>query len=384
MCFVPVNSDAPMYHYPLMTVGLIATNIVTFVATEWGFGPLAKEWILAFGPGYEPTQWLTCNFVHFGPVHLLFNMVFLLAFGMIIEGKVGWWKFLLLYLGAGVGGGIIMQWWMQNSAGAPFGIGGASLAVSALMGICLIWSPLNDLQCVMFWWNRTIEFDVPVVWFSGLCIVKEFFISSAGQFQMGSAFAHTIGAVIGLGAGVAMLKHKIVDCEEWDVFSVAKGRHQKSYFARYRRSESTETQQSETTAEQKRHDAEEFREAWASHDWLTTWKVYERSTSRSRRSLASADKLIRIANGLYRRHLYAEAADAFYAVLEQPLEPKPEVRLKLAAILTEIQRRPKAALRVLRPLQNGHLPARLSQKLRQIKSLATRMVDEGCMEIASH
>ena len=57
MCLVPVNSDAPMYHYPLMTVGLIATNIVTFVAPEWGFGPLAKEWILAFGPGYEPAQW---------------------------------------------------------------------------------------------------------------------------------------------------------------------------------------------------------------------------------------------------------------------------------------------------------------------------------------
>jgi membrane associated rhomboid family serine protease len=384
MCLVPVNSDAPMYHYPLMTVGLIATNIVTFVATEWGFGPLAKEWILEFGPGYEPSQWLTYSFVHFGPMHLLFNMVFLWAFGMIIEGKIGWWKFLTLYLAVGVGGGIIMQWWMQNSVGAPFGIGGASVAVFALMGICLIWSPLNDLQCVMVWWNRTIEFDVPVVWFSGLCIVKELFVSGAGQFQMGSAFAHTVGAAIGLGAGVAMLKHKLVNCEEWDVFSVAKGRHQKSYFARFRRSESPATEQSEAIAEQQRNDAEDLRAALASQDWLSAWKTYERNPNRARKLLASSDKLCRIANGLYRFHLYAKAADAFYAVLEQPADPKPEIRLKLAAILTEIQQRPKAALRVLRPLRNDQLPGRLSEKLKQIKRMATRMIDEGCMEIASH
>ena len=384
MCFVPVNSDAPMYHYPLMTVGLIATNIVTFVATDWGFGPLAKEWILAFGPGYEPVQWLMYNFVHLGPVHLLFNMVFLWAFGMIIEGKIGWWKFLLLYLGVGVGGGIIMQWWMQNSVGPPFGGAGASVAVFALMGICLIWSPLNDLQCVMFWWNRTVEFDVPVVWFSGLCIVKEFFISSAGQFQMGSAFAHSIGAAIGLGVGLVMLKHKLVNCEEWDVFSVAKGHHQKGYFARYRRPEPSVAEQSKEIDEQQHSDAETFREACAAKEWLTAWKVYERSTNRSRKSLAATDRLYRIANELYRCHLYSEAADAYYAVLEQPIEANPEVRLKLAAILTEVQQRPKAALRVLKPLRTNQLSSRLSVKLNQIKRLATRMIDEGCMEIASH
>lgn len=382
MCLVPVNSDAPMYHYPLMTVGLIATNIVTFVATDWGFGPLARDWILAFGPGYEPLQWLMYNFVHFGPVHLVANLIFLWAFGMIIEGKIGWWKFLLLYVGVGICGGIFMQWWMQNSMGPPFGIGGASVAVFALMGICLIWSPLNDLQCVMVWWNRTIEFDVPVVWFSSLCIVKELFVSGVGQFQMGSAFAHTVGAVIGLGVGVTMLKHKLVKCEEWDVFSVSKGRHQKSYFARYRRSESDVAETSADSDDQQRNAPEELRAAFESEDWLTAWKIYESNSNRARRSLVSPGELCRIANGLYRRHLYVQAADAYYAVLEQPTEAKPEVRLKLAAILTEIQQRPKAALRVLRPLRNNHLPARLSQKMRQIKTLATRMVDEGCMEIA--
>lgn len=383
MCFVPVDSDAPMYHYPVMTVGLIATSIVTFVATDWGFGPLARDWILAFGPGYEPVQWLMYNFVHLGPVHLVANMIFLWAFGMIIEGKIGWWKFLLLYLGLGICGGIFMQWWMQNSVGPPFGIGGASVAVFALLGICLIWSPLNDLQCVMVWWNRTIEFDVPVVWFSGLCIVKEFFISSASQFQMGSAFAHTIGAAVGVGVGLVMLKHKLVDCEEWDVFSVSRGHHQKGYFARYRRPEPSAAQQSKEIAEQQHNDAETLREACAAKDWLTAWKVYERSTNRSRKLLASPEGLCRIANGLYRCHLYSEAADAFFAVLKQPDDPKPETRLKLAAILTEVQQRPKAALRVLKPLKTNQLPDRLSDKLSQIKRLATHMIDEGCMEIAS-
>lgn len=384
MCLIPVDSDAPMYHYPLVTVGLIATNIVTFVATDWGTGPLADEWVLAFGPGYEPLQWLTYSFVHYGPLHLIANMVFLWSFGMITEGKLGWWKFLSLYLAIGVTGGVILQWWMQNAVGPPFGGAGASVVVFALMGVCLIWSPLNDLNCVMIWWNRTIEFEIPVVWFSGLCILKEMYVTGAGQFQMGSAFGHTVGAVIGLGSGVALMKRNLVDCEGWDVFSVSKGSHNRSYFERFRRAAPDTTESQVADVDQQNNAAEELQTAVANRDWLSAWQSYRRFTSRSRRSAISSNQLCRIADGLYLQHLYNEAAEAFYTILDKHTEPKPEIRLKLAAILTEVQRRPKAALRVLQPLTQRDLPTRLSCKHKQITKLATRMVNEGCLEIVSH
>lgn len=383
MCFIPVDSDAPIYHYPLTTVGLIATNIVTFVATDWGFGRMADEWILSFGHGYDFQQWLTYSFVHFGPLHLVGNMVGLWAFGMIIEGKIGFWKFLLLYLAIGVTGGAVLQWWMQNAVGPPIGCGGASLVIFALMGICLIWSPLNDLQCVMIWWNRTVEFDMPVVWFSGLCIAKEMFLTGAGEFQMGSAFGHSLGAVIGLVAGVGLLKHKLVDCEGWDVFTVSKGAHNKGYFERYRRPAPEGDAETVSVEDQQRANKKELRSALHDHDWLSAWQSYVRCVPRTRQSIVSLKQLGMIANGLYRQHLYNEAADAFFAVLERSTEPDPEVRLKLAAILTEVQHRPKAALRVLHPLEHHRLPARLSEKRKQIGRLATRMIDEGCLEIAS-
>ncbi|MCH7591138.1 rhomboid family intramembrane serine protease, partial [PVC group bacterium] len=41
------------------------------------------------------------NFVHFGEAHLVANMFFLWVFGLVVEGKTGWWKYLLIYFGIG-------------------------------------------------------------------------------------------------------------------------------------------------------------------------------------------------------------------------------------------------------------------------------------------
>lgn len=383
MCLIPVNSDAPMYHYPVTTLGLIAATIASFAATTLGVGPPAEALILEFGRGYQPTQWLTYSFVHSGPTHLIANLIFLWSFGMVIEGKLGWWKFLLLYAAIGVSGGAILQWWMQNSVGPPFGGAGASLAIFGLMGICLIWSPLNNLQCVMVWWYRVIDVEIPIVWFSGLYIAKEIFISTTDQFQMSGAFGHSVGATIGLCIGVSMLKNKLVDCEGWDVFSVSKGSHIVSYFEKYRRPAQDADNEPDATLDQQQNSPHELQEALAKRDWFSAWQAYRRSNE-SQRTLVSPKQLCEIAEGLYRRRTYDLAAEAFHEVLEQPDEPPPEIRLKYAAVLTEIQKRPKAALRVLRPLRSRTLPGRLSNKRKQITRTATRMIDEGCMEIADH
>lgn len=100
---IPLGTDAPIYHYPFVTVALIVANVIAFASTGAGMNmDSAQQYVLSHGDGLQPTQWVTSNFIHGGFGHLIGNMIFLWGFGLLVEGKLGWWKFLLVYLGIGV------------------------------------------------------------------------------------------------------------------------------------------------------------------------------------------------------------------------------------------------------------------------------------------
>lgn len=44
---------------------------------------------------------------------------------------------------------------------------------------------------------------------------------------MGSAMGHLIGAFWGFGIGIALLKLRMVDCENWDLFAIWNGTYRK-------------------------------------------------------------------------------------------------------------------------------------------------------------
>src|SRR5687767_7090689 len=98
---IPFRTDAPIYHWPFATVSLIVINTLIALAVAAGTFPEPEEWILRHGE-FNPLQWFTSNFIHGGIFHVLGNMFFLWGFGLVVEGKLGWWKFLILYLGLGV------------------------------------------------------------------------------------------------------------------------------------------------------------------------------------------------------------------------------------------------------------------------------------------
>lgn len=98
----PINTDAPINYFPAGTITLIVINVVVFILTGLSWRPdLADPWILWFGE-IMPHQWLTAFFMHGSFMHLIGNMIFLWAFGLVVEGKLGWWRFIPLYLLLGV------------------------------------------------------------------------------------------------------------------------------------------------------------------------------------------------------------------------------------------------------------------------------------------
>jgi membrane associated rhomboid family serine protease/Flp pilus assembly protein TadD len=94
---------------------------------HWGgnFGPLTL--------GGEPWRLVTYMFLHYGLIHIGFNMWCLWDLGALAESLYGDWTFAFVYLACGLGGGICSLWWHPGSvsagaSGAIFGLAGALLA----------------------------------------------------------------------------------------------------------------------------------------------------------------------------------------------------------------------------------------------------------------
>lgn len=125
------------------TYALIAANLLVFAATlvagaGWfsNTGSVQIDWGSNFGPFTTAGDWWrlgTALFVHFGVLHLLFNMWALASFGCMAERLYGRASYLLIYFSAGLCGSAASISWRPgvNSAGASaaiFGILGALLA----------------------------------------------------------------------------------------------------------------------------------------------------------------------------------------------------------------------------------------------------------------
>ncbi len=125
-----------------VTIALILINALVFIVLEM-FGQTENgAYLMKMGAVYPPyiaengEYWrlLTATFMHFGFGHLLNNMVMLFAAGQILERALGKWKYLLLYLVAGIGGCTLSYFEMLHSgeyavsagaSGSVFGIVGA-------------------------------------------------------------------------------------------------------------------------------------------------------------------------------------------------------------------------------------------------------------------
>ncbi|MFM7055334.1 MAG: rhomboid family intramembrane serine protease [Planctomycetota bacterium] len=282
---IPLNTDAPLYHYPWGTIGLIAANLGCFVLTGFGLDNSRLDaWALQHGEGLNPVQWLSSAFAHAGFLHLLGNMFFLWGFGLVVEGKMGWRRFVPMYLllvcvcGAaedvltlhrtpqyvlgelgvsstdeilqklqaqdpslleklqrmGISEGFLEDLQRDPALMAAFAVRlpslgqgqsvGASGVIFSLLGISLLWAPKNELHLVGLLGPRAFSFDVSIMAFSGWKIAWEVsgWLLSPGMQTPG---LNLTGLVPGLVVGSVMLRRGWVNCENWDLFAVMSGRY---------------------------------------------------------------------------------------------------------------------------------------------------------------
>lgn len=100
---------------------------------QYGFRPSAPS----------PTTLVTSMFLHAGFMHLAGNMLFLWIYGDNVEYRLGFVRYLLLYLGAGLAA-TLFHTAFAGATSVP--MVGASGAISGVLGAYFIWFPRNRVR----------------------------------------------------------------------------------------------------------------------------------------------------------------------------------------------------------------------------------------------
>jgi membrane associated rhomboid family serine protease len=210
---IPLRDNIPSSRAPVLTIGLIAVNVVVYVIQTmlppqqvgefihlYGLIPLEISSGAPFVPHPVPlyATIVTSMFIHGGLFHLGGNMLYLWIFGDNVEDRMGRPKFLMFYLLSGAGAAAA-QIWANPASKIP--MIGASGAISGVLGAYLFLFPrarvLTLIPLGLF--SRVAE--IPALVVLGFWIVVQVLngVMTFGSQAGGVAWlAHIGGFVAGL------------------------------------------------------------------------------------------------------------------------------------------------------------------------------------------
>ena len=374
--FFPYRTDAPVYHWPYATVLLMAANTIVLVGQYSGWIATEEEWMLRYDGALHPIQWVTSNFVHLNPIHLIGNLFFLWPFGVLVEGKVGWWRFLLLYVGIGAIQSALEQALMLPLTTTAQGSLGASAAIFGLLGVAWVWAPRNDVTCVLLFLFRVIEVDISILVFGALMIAKELSFVILG-ITGESALLHLSGALIGVAVGFAMLRLRLVDCEGYDVLAVFRGTEGQLDLLDADLGPSPQ----EATDFQREAARAQFRQFVRRGKPDAALKLRRKLRESGQPLELTRNELTALIVALHKRRMWRESAPIMAEYLEQFTASADRVRLKLAQICLIELERPLRALELLKQIDVTALATEQRKRYQSLVAYAKRMETEGTLEL---
>lgn len=212
----PLYDINPTRRPPVVTVGLIAVNVVVFLL-QVTLTPAAREQ-LVYTAGVVPAAWtgmapyhqsplafLTCMFLHGSFAHIFGNMWFFWIFGNNIEDALGHVRFLFFYLLCGVAATFAH---VAVNPASDLPVIGASGAISGVLGAYLLFYPrariIGMIIIIPFLWMP--RFIVTAFFFLVYYFAMQVLMASMQSHQgAGVAFwAHIGGFVVGLLAAMVL------------------------------------------------------------------------------------------------------------------------------------------------------------------------------------
>ncbi|MDP8987896.1 MAG: rhomboid family intramembrane serine protease [Actinomycetota bacterium] len=173
----PVRTLRSLATRPVITYALIAASVAAFLpslaagpAAGPGGNPLAIDFAL-YGPAVASGEWwrlVTSGFLHYGLIHLAFNMIILVQLGAMLEPALGRLRFGALYATALLGGSLgalLLQPGARTAgaSGAVFGLMGAAVVGMRRRGVDPMQSGIGGLLAI----NLVLTFLIPGISIGG-------------------------------------------------------------------------------------------------------------------------------------------------------------------------------------------------------------------------
>lgn len=206
MVFTPVWDHNPLKwpKPPYVMWALVAINFIVFFV-QASYGPDELDRIdhmaglipvtLTGGhvPGTlpAPVTIITSMFLHANFMHVFGNMLFLFVFGDDIEEVLGHWRFLVFYLGCGIGAALAF---VLSDPSSTTELVGASGAVAGVISAYLLFRPCAKVWCLL----GLIPLHLRAYWIIGSWAVWQI-IEAANRSQAGGVayWAHVGGLMTG-------------------------------------------------------------------------------------------------------------------------------------------------------------------------------------------
>lgn len=214
---IPLRPAQKNGRFPILTWALVASNVALLVIpalipagaeiySRWAFVP-ARFFAHPFSAVGIPTL-IGSVFLHAGWFHLAGNMVYLAAFGPIIESRIGWARYGMLYLVAGMVGMLAQGLVAPDST---VGVVGASGAIAGVLGAALVVARGTKITTAVPA-LVTIEIaELPAGFLVVVWVVLQV-ASSIGQLEPGVGstawYAHLGGIVAGLLLATVMRRRR--------------------------------------------------------------------------------------------------------------------------------------------------------------------------------
>lgn len=247
----PLKDNIPTDRFPIITVALIAINVLVFLVLQQpsGFSSVNDQTVVKYGaipyelthpgkrcglgdqvssvgdlvasdkgevacegkpvktvegqspairsvPGSQPSTWLTIltsMFMHGGFLHIIGNMLFLWIFGNNVEDAMGRAKFVAFYLLGGLAA-VGLQVAVDPSSTAP--TIGASGAIAGVLGGYILLYPRARVLTLIFIIFFVTFVELPAVLVLGFWFLQQIFFGAAG-----------LSDPTGGGGGVAYFAH---------------------------------------------------------------------------------------------------------------------------------------------------------------------------------
>ncbi len=210
---LPIKDNVPTRSFPIVTVGLIATNFAVWIlyelphlnrsVNEYAYHPCEVENSCKIvGHDWVVTAF-TSMFMHGGWEHILGNMLFLWIFGNNVEDAMGRLRFLAFYILGGLAATALQTFVTLHFGTAGDGMIpnlGASGAISAVLGGYLLLLPRASVLTLIFFFLLR---EIRAVWFLGFWFLFQLWSGGTAlehPEQGGGVafFAHVGGFVFGV------------------------------------------------------------------------------------------------------------------------------------------------------------------------------------------